>query len=647
MRIGENILIICTYEELGQIYRHVLKEYDLSIDLKVMDNRYGKDMDKVLSYIDSFRKEGKEIIITRGFLADKIRRHLNYQVIEINITGLDVLRTLYPYIGQNILIGIVECRAFLDVVAPVAQQLGLRVNTYEVQELEDFDKGIAMALDDGVDVIVGGGWAEYSRENGSWGSTTYLAIESSEESIKSSLNNAMSIYSLTYAERKQKELLETVVDFSDSGLLAVDENLRILIVNTYARTLFGLGAESREGEALPDSPIRQLLMKTMSEQKSTLSNLMQLGAQMFLMNAVPIRVAEDVVGAVVTAKRMEDVREDEKLIRQELVRKGLSTKYDLSSIQGRSKRITDLKKLAAIYAETDATVLILGESGTGKELFAQAIHSCSQRKNSPFVALNCSTLPPSLLESELFGYVDGAFTGARKGGKVGLFEMAHRGTIFLDEIGEMDLGMQARLLRVIQEKEVMRIGDNKVISVDVRIVAATNKDLYHEVEKGSFREDLYYRLNILNLHIPPLRERKEDIEDIAIANIPKINRRLNCHIRSLETKVIRKLADYEWKGNIRELINVLERMAVVTRYGVVKYSQVEFIFRDLDKKRPDIKQESDLPQMTLREMERRMIENAIKAEHGNKTKAAALLGIDRTTLARKMSKFDDAEYCGE
>ena len=178
------------------------------------------------------------------------------------------------------------------------------------------------------------------------------------------------------------------------------------------------------------------------------------------------------------------IRDDEYLLRMKLSKKGMHAKYTLQDILGKSKIIRELKKRVERYATTDATVLILGESGTGKELFAQAIHNCSLRRNRPFVAINCSALPPQLLESELFGYVDGAFTGAKKEGKAGLFEMAHTGTLFLDEIGEMDLSMQTRLLRVLQEREIMRIGDNKVISVDVRVIVATNRDLYQEVLRG-------------------------------------------------------------------------------------------------------------------------------------------------------------------
>lgn len=639
MRICDNILIVCTYEELGNMYRRVMKQNNQSIDLEVMDNRYGNDMERVLSYIDSFRARGKEIIITRGFLAEQIRRRLSYQVIEIHISGMDVLRALYPYAGQDCVLGVVESRTFLKVVTPIAKLLGLRVREYEVVELTDFDRGIAAAIADGVDVIVGGAWVSYNVEGFQNVPVPYIPIESSEESIKTSLENAMGMYEMMFYERKRKELLETLVECADGGLLALDENMQILAANTHAQKLLALQSDVQylSEEMQPAKRLRSLMQNMQGVQ----SSLITLEDTNVLMRTIPMYLEEESIGTVVMLKRTEDVQEDEKMIRRELAQKGFCARYHLDSIQGHSKAITDLKKLVKTYAATDANVLILGESGTGKELFAQSIHNCSLRKNNAFVAVNCSALPASLLESELFGYVDGAFTGAKRGGKAGLFELAHKGTIFLDEIGEMDLGMQARLLRVLQEKEIMRIGDHKVITIDVRVVAATNRNLYHEVEVGRFREDLYYRLNILDLTIPPLRRRKEDIAEIAEASLPQINKRLHCQIRGFEPQVLEKLKEYRWRGNIRELMNVLEKMVIVVQYGIIKYAEVAFIFQDLDaKKPPDQATAAELPEMTIKEMEKRMIRQALQKTDGNRTKAAALLGIDRTTLLRKLAQSD-------
>lgn len=245
-------------------------------------------------------------------------------------------------------------------------------------------------------------------------------------------------------------------------------------------------------------------------------------------------------------------------------------KYTVDDIIGKSKEIQEVKKIILRMANSKSPVLITGESGTGKELVAQAIHNVSPLRDKHFVAINCAAIPPSLLESELFGYEAGAFTGASKSGKMGIFELAHNGTLFLDEIGEMPMELQTRFLRVLQEKEVMRIGGDKVIKVDVRIIAATNKNLYEQVEKGLFRKDLFYRLNVLPINLPPLRERTEDIE-VIIEALKKKN-----HYRfKLSKEVMDFFYSYSWNGNVRELINCLEYFAnlgaEVIRLGHLPY----------------------------------------------------------------------------
>ena len=627
MRFGENILIVCTYTELAQMYQRVLKEYNMNIDVEVMDNRYGKDMQKIFDYMTQFRSRGKDLIITRGFLARQLRQHTDFKVIEIHISAVDVLSALYPLAGKDYCVGVVESEPYLKVVQKVAQILGLRTKWYPVEEVEDFEDGLRQAKKDGVDVVVGGAWHSYDQDFFTDYGIPYIIVESSKESIEQSLQNALEVYKFSYEQQRQKELLETMVAFSEDGIFAIDESGKILLMNAYCKELFENDEEA----------VKHFAKGNKGTTEGNEVFVERIGEEFFLVHRIPLWVQGDSAGIVYTLKREKKIREDENLLRTELSKKGLHAKYTLKDIYGKSKSMTELKKQIARYAATDATILILGESGTGKELFAQAVHNCSLRRNNPFVAINCSALPMNLLESELFGYVDGAFTGAKKGGKAGMFELAHTGTLFLDEIGEMDLSMQSRLLRALQEKEIMRIGDNKVIAVDVRIVAATNRDLYHEVEEGRFREDLYYRLNLLDISIPPLRERTEDIREIAAALLPQINERLHCRITAFSPAVMDRLEEFPWKGNVRELCNTLEKMALLVQYGTVKMEQVSFIFHEMEQRG---RHESVLTdQMTLAEMERKMIQKALQACGGNQTKAAARLGIERTTLHRKLTKM--------
>lgn len=288
-------------------------------------------------------------------------------------------------------------------------------------------------------------------------------------------------------------------------------------------------------------------------------------------------------------------------------------------------------------------MLILGDSGTGKELFANAIHHASARSRGPFLAINCAAMPESLIESELFGYTEGAFTGAKRGGQSGKFEMANGGTIFLDEIGEMSLNMQAKLLRVLQERTVSRIGSSTELNVDIRVIAATHCDLSEDVEAGRFREDLYYRLAVLEVKIPPLRERKEDIPAIARSLIVKIARRLERPAAAISQEALEKLAGFSWPGNVREMENVLERALIRARGAstlAAEHIDLPRIGLRGGVPSPPPPQTREIQHSArLRDVEKQAITEALNSCHGNIKQAAARLGIARNTLYRKMQQF--------
>ena len=277
-----------------------------------------------------------------------------------------------------------------------------------------------------------------------------------------------------------------------------------------------------------------------------------------VVGAVGKLMFRDVKDLKVLARKFNSLQSELEYYKEEL-RKVQGGKYTFDSIIGSSEKMEWLKAIGIKAAKGSSTVLILGESGTGKELFAHAVHTQSPRRYNPFIKVNCAAVPENLLESELFGYDDGAFTGARKGGKPGKFELANTGTIFLDEIGDMTMSMQAKLLRVLQEREIERVGATKTLKVDVRVVAATNRDLEQMIEQGEFRQDLYYRLNIISLNIPPLRERREDILPLCSNLLKKIHNRTPHDVEGVSPEALDYLLGYEWPGNVRELENVLER----------------------------------------------------------------------------------------
>ncbi|HSN67206.1 MAG TPA: sigma 54-interacting transcriptional regulator [Fusibacter sp.] len=345
-------------------------------------------------------------------------------------------------------------------------------------------------------------------------------------------------------------------------------------------------------------------------------------------------------------KKLQEVLEKNKLLEgklhiyQEELKNMRGAKYSWQSIIGNSIVMQAVKGMAAKAAKTDSNVLINGESGTGKELFAHAIHNDSKRFDGPFIKINCAAIPKDLLESELFGYEEGAFTGAKKQGKIGKFELANGGTIFLDEIGDMPLDMQVKILRVLQEKEVERIGGNKTNPIDCRIIAATNRDLEARIKEGEFREDLYYRLNVINVEVPPLRTRKEDIEILTLKLMEKLSNSLGKYVSNITVDALDSLKAYNWPGNIRELENVVERAINMTEGETIEIQHLPpFIIAHKSNETTEVTLLTSL-RHAVEEVEKATIRKCLNAVNYNKLKAAKILGISRTSLYEKIEKFN-------
>jgi transcriptional regulator with PAS, ATPase and Fis domain len=315
-----------------------------------------------------------------------------------------------------------------------------------------------------------------------------------------------------------------------------------------------------------------------------------------------------------------------------------SSKYTINNIVGKSESIVDLKRSALKAAKTNAPVLLIGESGTGKELFAHAIHYASDRRPYPFIRLNCAAIPKDLLEAELFGYEPGAFTGAGSKGKPGKFELAHRGSIFLDEIGDLPLEMQPKLLRVLEEKEMERLGGTRLTKCDFRLIVATHENLEKCVEEGKFRKDLYYRLNVIPIQILPLRERKEDIPVIADHIIRTLNKDLGTNVTKISPEVLTIFENYDWPGNVRELANILERILYSIDGDTIQIHRLPIFLNGIIT--GSTKLQPTLLKRLREDMEKEALLHAIHISNDNKNKAAKLLGIHRTALYKKMKKLN-------
>lgn len=372
--------------------------------------------------------------------------------------------------------------------------------------------------------------------------------------------------------------LEAVLDAAQEGIIFVNDAWKIAFFNTAASNILGIKQEGTNEkhytEVIRDFPVEEII-KT---KKAIPRHMVRYQGLNLLTTLIPIILDEIFSGFVIIFQDVSHVERMEQEIRKKKRESGLNTKYTFANIIGSSDSIEKTKNLAKKIARSDYTVTITGESGTGKEIFAQAIHEYSSRNNGPFVAVNFAGISDSLVESELFGYEEGAFTGAIKGGKTGLFELAQNGTLFLDEIGDAPPKIQAAILRVIQEKEITRVGGNKVVPINVRLIAATNKDLHKMIMEGTFREDLFYRLNQLPLNLPPLRERREDIK-VLIDYIMKKN---NFNIE-LSSELLSELSAYRWPGNVRDLESVITYLSVSMEGTKATTENLPFQLRDMQR----------------------------------------------------------------
>ena len=432
------------------------------------------------------------------------------------------------------------------------------------------------------------------------------------------------------------KLLSKILNSISDGLIYFSMEGRVKEINNIAREM--LGYVDIPKLSISDIFTKDILKVVSSENRSILDEEMNFntkhGSLKCFVTATPVRDNQGkLIGVATILKKSSDIHSLATKIA------GTQARYKFTDIIGSDSRFTKVLGLARNAARSPSNILIQGESGTGKELFAQAIHNASNRRNEPFVAINCSAIPKELLESELFGYEEGTFTGALKGGKPGKFELANGGTVLLDEIGDMPLNMQATLLRAIQEKSITRLGSIKSIPVDIRIVASTNKNIQDMVQKGAFREDLFYRLNVVNITIPPLRERRTDIPLLIDYFIKKMNLKLNKNICGIEPDCLEALTNYSWPGNIRELENIIEYCLNFCEDNQMIDS---YCLPDELTYAPNnqIKQGANLMgHVTLEEVEKMHIENTLLAFNGNKTQASHVLGIDRGTLYNKIKKY--------
>ena len=443
------------------------------------------------------------------------------------------------------------------------------------------------------------------------------------------------------------DAMKDIVDNAYQGMVLVDKDARIL--KWCYEKLLGIKEEDALGKHVDEVIENTRLHVVVKTGQKELCDIQRIQGRDMLANRIPIKQDGEVIGAIGTvlfrnideirsmAKRLEMLEKTVNKYKNE-ISKMYSARYTFNSIITQNKKMMELKEIAAKAAGTDSTVLIQGDSGTGKEFFAHAIHNASSRKYAPFVQINCAAIPHELLESELFGYEGGAFTGAKKEGKIGKLALANGGTILLDEVASMPYSMQAKLLRVLEEREFERIGGNTKIKIDVRVIACTNEDLKMCVKQGRFRKDLFYRLNVVEIIIPPLRDRMDDIPVLCDEILSQLVRNMGFTHKTITDRAMKALKLHNWPGNVRELRNVLERAANMSSGNLITLEDLpDYINKSLTDK--DVKIDKAYLKNRVIDTELKAIMEALKLSNGNRTEAAKHLGIHRTALYKKLKKY--------
>lgn len=572
--------------------------------------------------------KGTKILIARGLNIRLLKESFNVPIIDIPY--------LYEEIYESVksadcppeeiaLIGFDDCyNSMLD----FQQTSGMNIQVIGPKSPDTMEKDIMGKIRPGVHFLIGGFTAKRVANKNK---LSHVMLQIFPRNIEKAIDRAINI--LTSSESKDeyiKTIMATINSNSDA-VLNISSTGEILFLNNSAKKLFkGNSLEEILLFLFPGRNPKNVVNQTEPDHKIVVKN----SSGIYLVDYNPIIVNSKLKSAVIVVGNSNNIQSKEKQIRLKLNEKPPVARYTFSDVIGSSKPVKNAVYLGEKYAGSDSAVLITGDTGTGKEIFAQSIHTASHRANEPFVAINCAALPQSILESELFGYVKGTFTGANKEGKMGVFEQAHGGTLFLDEIGEMNINVQAKLLRVLQEKVINRLGDDKITYVDVRIISATNRDLEQLVSEGKFREDLLYRLNVLELHLPPLKNRKEDIP--SLIEHYRLN---NCPEIAFSDEVIYKLQELDYPGNVRQLFNILERTVTLSESN---YIGLEHLVINMGRKKKP--QENIIvsrsPQEELMKYEKEKIIDALMKNGGSRSKTAAALSISTSTLWRKMKKFN-------
>ncbi|MGN0159122.1 MAG: sigma 54-interacting transcriptional regulator [Brotaphodocola sp.] len=637
MKSKVRLALIATYPTVADIFIELTRNRR---DLEAVS--IYASFDNAAAIAEEMERKGEvDVILSRGGTAAQIQSAVTLPIIQIPITPFDVIRIVHQLESGTKKVALIHYMKHVSGVQEIAQMYGIQIEEYSFLNRQDIESAVYDAYRKGVRAVIGGEVAV--RIAKSMGMKGYQ-ISAGRAAVEYAIDEALNLFEAKRKERNKAMQMQAAYASLKEGIIVTDEDQKIVVLNPVADMLFD--KKYKIGDKAGSEIIGDKCRQVYQNHKECPVYLKKLQKNNYAVAHIPIIRKEKFIGVVTRFENVTHTQELEQKIRNEMHLKGFVAKHRFHDIITQDESMKRLIQMAKIYAKTDSAVLIEGESGTGKELLAQSIHNASARSEGPFVAINCAAIAENLLESELFGYEAGSFTGAKKEGKPGLFELAHNGTLFLDEIGEISKSVQTRLLRVLQEKEIMRIGGERIIPVDVRIISATNRNLKCMSQDGSFRGDLYYRLNVLHLDLPPLRRRMKDVPVLA----KQFLEQYEGDTTNME-RITSILTSYSWPGNIRELQNAMERYSVLSKFMGIA-DENEAYLRDIlgtntkkvsgDTMQLEIALGGELNEM-VEDVEQKIVQHYLEQYDNNQELAAKALGIGRTTFWRKIKGKKEKE----
>ena len=644
--LSDELLIVAGYCGMAETIRTVCRR--LEVEPTILRWEYAND--EFLLELQKRFQTGNvpDVIIARGALANMVERFFRGIVlIRAEPSEMDILTAVRKATAYGERIGLLlqERYAATYQLQPIKELFGLQtLVVYPFQSREDIVAQINKGKQEGMDVMAGGGTLAV-RTGKAVGIPVCLA-ETGEFSMESAIHEALAVLRVLRQKKEYLDFFHSASASVNEGILVTDGE-QILFTNEIIGKIFRTGASlvGKTVRGLPDIffPGGQTLSDLLREPDA--ESIINICGVNYLVHKCA-HTHSGTKQTLLVFANADNIQLQEQRIRNTLYAKGLIAKYVFQDIQAESDVMRSVIARARQYAQTNANILISGESGTGKELFAQSIHNASSRAKGPFVAINCASIPENLLESELFGYEEGSFSGAKKGGKPGLFELSHNGTIFLDEIDSLPTQLQGALLRVLQEKEIHRIGSQRNVAVNIRVIAAANKDMKRLLAEKAFRPDLYYRLNTLHLTIPPLCLRDGDVLPLADYFIRRYASFYQVEPPALRAQDRQLLLRHRWPGNVRELENAMHRFVILTQVG---QTAVEGCLDAFDSDPSAQSSEEDIYTIrkgSLDDMERELIRQALRDHGANRGETARFLGISRSTLWKKLSQGEDEALSG-